>query len=77
MNFEQTGKVREFYQKYWENEEILINFYFFCDFLIEVYLLKWDHSDLYSLIYEHFKINDSASICVSNLPVSVRFQVLQ
>ena len=49
-NFEQTGKVREFYQKYWKNEgvlskileseEILASFYFFSDFFIEVCLLN-------------------------------------
>ena len=41
-NFEHTGKVGEFYPKYWENEEILTSFYFhfFFDFLIEVYLLN-------------------------------------
>ena len=51
-NFEQTGKVREFYPKYWKNEgilskileseEILASFYlyFFSDFLIEVNLLN-------------------------------------
>ena len=41
-NFEQTGKVREFYPKYWKSEEILASFYFyfFSDFLIEVYLLN-------------------------------------
>ena len=41
-NFEQTGKLREFHSKYWKNEEILASFYlyFFCDFLIEVYLLN-------------------------------------
>ena len=38
-NFEWTGKMK-FYQKYWKNEEILANFYFFSDFLIEVYLLN-------------------------------------
>ena len=49
-NFEQTGKVREvypkywkmreFYSKYWKNEDILASFYFylFQDFLIEVYV---------------------------------------
>ena len=37
-----TGKMREFYPKYWKNEEILgsFYFYFFSDFLIEVYLLN-------------------------------------
>ena len=41
-NFEQTGKVREFYLKYWKNEEILasFSFYFFSTLLIEVYLLN-------------------------------------
>ena len=41
-NFEQSGKVREFYPKYWKNEEILASFcfYFFSDFSIEVYLLN-------------------------------------
>ena len=40
--FEQTGKVREFYPKYWKNEEILASFYFyfFSYLLIEVYLLN-------------------------------------
>ena len=48
-NFEQPGKVREFNRKYLESEgilrktlkkRILANFYFFSDFLIEVYLLN-------------------------------------
>ena len=42
-NFTQnTGKIREFYPKYWKSEEILAGFYFyfFSDFLIEVYLLN-------------------------------------
>ena len=28
-NFEKTGKVGEFYSKYWKNEGILASFYFF------------------------------------------------
>ena len=51
-NFEQTGKVKEFYPKYWKiegispkywkTERILASFYsiFFSNFLIEVYLLN-------------------------------------
>ena len=51
-NFEQTGKVREFYPKYWENEGILPKilekwgnfshflFLIFLDFSIEMYLLN-------------------------------------
>ena len=51
-NFEQTGKVREFSPKYWENEGIFpkilekwgnfsqFYFHFFSDFLIEVHLLN-------------------------------------
>ena len=41
-NFDQTGKVREFWAKYWKNEEILASFYFYflSDFLIEVYSLN-------------------------------------
>ena len=39
-NFEQTRKVREFYPKYWKNEETLAHFYFFRDFWIEMQLLN-------------------------------------
>ena len=41
-NFERTGKVREFYPKCWILKEIVpsVYFYFFTDFLIEVYLLN-------------------------------------
>ena len=28
VNFELTGKVREFYPKYWQSEDILASFYF-------------------------------------------------
>ena len=43
-NFEQTGKMREFYPKYWKSEEILASFYFyrFPDFLIKVYLIPYE-----------------------------------
>ena len=42
-NFTQnTGKVRQFYPKYWKSEAIWASFYFkfFSDLLIEVYLLN-------------------------------------
>ena len=42
-NFTQnTGKMREFYIKHWKNDKILASFYFyfFSDFLIEMYLLN-------------------------------------
>ena len=41
-NFEETGKVGEFYPKYWKSEGFLASFYFyfFSDFLIKVYLLN-------------------------------------
>ena len=41
-NFEQIGKVREFYPKCWKRERILASFYFyfFSNFLIEVSLLN-------------------------------------
>ena len=44
-NFTQNnGKMREFYPKYWKSEENLVSFYlyfyFFSDFLKEVYLLN-------------------------------------
>ena len=42
-NFEQnTRQVRKVYPKYWKGEAILASFYFyfFSDYLIEVYLLN-------------------------------------
>ena len=51
-NFEKTGKVREFYPKYWKNEEILLKIlekwghfslfllYFLPEFLFEMYMLN-------------------------------------
>ena len=36
-----TGKMREFYQNYWKSEENLASFYFFSDFLMQVYLLDF------------------------------------
>ena len=39
-NFEQTGKVREFYTIYWKSEGILAILNFCSDFLIQVYLLN-------------------------------------
>ena len=51
-NFEQTGKsgnftqntgtMKEFYPKYWKSEDIVASFYFYfySDFLIEVYLIN-------------------------------------
>ena len=33
--------VREFYPKYWKSEDNLASFYFFSDFLMQVYLLDF------------------------------------
>ena len=41
-NFTQNiGKMREFYPNYWKSEQDLASFYFFSDFLMQVYLLDF------------------------------------
>ena len=37
-NFEHTGKVLEFYIKYWKIQEILGNLYFFCDLNLTIFV---------------------------------------